>query len=344
MRQLAVDAMGGDQAPREVCAGVLAALEAHPDVALTLVGPADEVRRTLEQQGWRENGAGGRLALHHASEVVAMADHPAEAYRAKKDSSIARGFQLLREGRAKAFISAGSTGAMVVHAALDLKVLDGIRRPAIAAAIPQMTPGRWVTVMDVGANLDPRPSDLVDYGIMAEIWTRRVLGVERPTIGVLNIGVEREKGTSLVREAARLLDRSGLPFVGFVEGHDLFAGKCDVALCEAFVGNILLKAAEGLGVAVISQIGTILGRRFAEFGAKALEGVREAVGELSRTMDWATVGGALLLGAVGMPVICHGRSDARAIRNAIGMAARCLDLDLASEIVERAAEVRARCG
>jgi glycerol-3-phosphate acyltransferase PlsX len=321
--RVAIDAMGGDLAPRAVVAGALAALADDPSLEVALVGDEGAIREA----------AGGalpaRATLVPAAEWIEMGEHAVEALKKKKDTSIARALGLVREGRAQAFFSAGNTGACVAAASLALRRVEGVRRPGIAVAFP--TPRGLTVLMDAGANLAPKPVDLVQYAAMATVYAREVLGVAEPTVGALNIGAEEEKGGELVREAARLLKLApALRFHGFVEGHDIFRGTTDVVVCEAFVGNAILKVAEGIAETMFPRVRAALERHFPAPEERARLGL--ALGELTRAADYAEYGAAPLLGVDGVVLIGHGRSEVKAIRSGIRQAARSAQRDLTRKI------------
>ncbi len=319
--RVAVDAMGGDLAPGEVIRGALRACEATSGLEVLLVGPAARVGDEIRAAAGVGDPPGLRVV--DAPEWVEMDEHPVEALRRKKDASIAVCARLARSREADAIFSAGNTGAVVASASLAITRIEGVKRPAIAVAYATET-GTSV-IMDVGANLVCKPEHLVQYAVMASAYAREILAIEGPRVGALNIGSEEEKGSALVREAARLLKAAagpatGFTFQGFVEGHDLFRGVCDVVVCEAFVGNAMLKVCEGQAAAILHHLRGILARTFAAEADRAR--VKGALLELARRVDYSEYGGAPLLGIDGVVIIGHGRSDARAIANGIGLAAR----------------------
>jgi glycerol-3-phosphate acyltransferase PlsX len=316
--------MGGDHAPAAVVAGALAALEADPGLEVALVGGEEAIRRAAGGRALPE-----RARIVPAAEAIEMGEHPVEALRRKKDTSIGRALALVRAGEAEAFFSAGNTGACVAAASLALKRTPGVRRPAIAVQFP--TPRGVTVLMDAGANLAAKPIDLLQCAAMASVYAREMLGVVEPTVGVLNIGAEEGKGGELVREAARLLKQApGIVFRGFVEGHDIFRGTTDVVVCEAFVGNAVLKVAEGIGETLIPRIRAALEEHLA--GAISPEALARALGALAQQADYAEYGGAPLLGVDGVVLIGHGRSSEKAIRNGIRVAARSAARDLSAKI------------
>jgi len=249
-----------------------------------------------------------------------MKESPVDALRKKRDSSLAWGVQLLKENRVNALISAGNTGAMVAYSTLRLGMLKGIKRPGIAVLFHSLSGA--CTIIDVGANIHCKPRHLYHYGLMASNYMRHVIGVKNPRVAMINIGEEGEKGTGLIKETRDLLENSSLNFIGNIEGQDLFSGKCDVMVCEGFVGNVILKVSEGLGAYVYNSV---LGDMDKE-AEEAEKGVwMKVLKDIYSKMDYTEYGGAPLLGVNGHVTICHGRSDAKAISNAIRMACRSVD-------------------
>jgi glycerol-3-phosphate acyltransferase PlsX len=315
--KIAVDAMGGDHAPREVVLGAVQAAQ-EMDLPIILVGREELLRDEL-----RSLGAEGRgIEVAHASEVVEMCEVPGVAIRKKKHSSIRVGLNLVAERRASAFVSAGNSGAVMAGALYILRKIRGIDRPAITATIP--TPSGPIVLIDAGANVGCKPAHLLQFGFMGDAYAQKVLGIAHPRIGLVSIGEEESKGTDLTRETGLLFRRTGLNFVGNVEGRDFFSGKADVFVCDGFVGNVALKTMEGMA----SALGQFLKHEI-EKSAMAKLGVLFAGGairKVKKRMDYTEYGGAPLLGVKGGVVICHGASDAKAMKNAIrsaGTISRC---------------------
>jgi len=312
--RVALDAMGGDSAPMSTVGGAVRALKEYPEVEIVLVG--DRKRIETELENYRD--VGDRLSIVHTSQTVGMNESPVEALRQKPDSSIKKCVELVVRGEADAVISAGNTGASVVASTLAMKLLPGVRRPGIAVTFPVPNERGMCTVIDVGANIKCRPIHLLQYGIMASVYNKLVHKVREPVVGLLNVGEEDEKGNDLVRDSHALLSRSLVNFMGNVEGRDIYTGVCDVVVCDGFVGNVILKVTEGLVQALL-----VVFRREAEKHILTKFGMRlckKAVDELRQENDFAEYGGAPLLGVNGISIICHGRSDARAMKNAIGAA------------------------
>jgi len=313
--RVAVDAMGGDRGPAEVVAGALAA--AADGIVPVLFGPADLEARGLEHVA--------------AEQVIAMDDKPAEAVRAKPDSSLVAACRAVAEGRANAVVSAGNTGAMLAAGLLEIRRLPGVMRPAIAVPIPARD-GPSV-LLDCGANADARPEHLLQFGYMGSIFAEEILGLPTPGVRLLSIGEEDEKGNQLTLEAHELLSGSGLNFLGNTEGRELLAKAADVVVTDGFTGNVALKTLEG-------TIRTVLEGLRTELTASAsgrLGGllIRRGARKLRRRLDPETYGGAYLLGLRGLAVIAHGNSSQVAIANAIRLAARGVEHDVTGRLESR---------
>ncbi|MBJ6727622.1 phosphate acyltransferase PlsX [Geomesophilobacter sediminis] len=309
--RVAVDVMGGDNAPHVEIEGAVAAAREF-GVPITLVGDLERVKAELS----RYDVTGLDIEFQHASEVVGMHDSASDAVRKKKDSSIRVAFELAKNGEAAAVVSAGNSGATMAAGMFVLKRMKGIDRPAIAQLFPTMV-GKTL-VLDVGGNVDCKPIHLVQFAVMGEVYARCVLGAASPRIGVLSNGEEESKGNELTRETSALLRETSLNFVGYVEGRDIFNGMVDVVVCDGFVGNVVLKLSEGL----VETVGKMLR---AEMKASLLSQIgylfcRKAFANFKKTVDYAEYGGAPLLGINGVGMICHGGSNTKAIKNAIRFA------------------------
>jgi len=316
--KIAVDAMGGDYAPLEVVKGAVEAADQN-GISVVLVGDSSRIERELAKYP----NAGSKVEVVHASEVVAMDDSPANAIR-RKDSSIVVAASLVDSGAAQAMVSAGNTGAAMAVATLKLGRIPGIERPAIASIIPST--GCRVVLLDAGANVDCDVHNLMQFAVMGCTYAERVFGVPNPRIGLLSIGEEPSKGDKLTKAANVSLSKSDLNFVGNVEGNDIFRGAADVVICDGFAGNVTLKVAEGMGeflVAVLKQ--EVKRSLLAKIGILFLA---PALKRAKIHLDYAEYGGAPLLGTNGMCIIGHGRSNARAIRNAIRVAASAVENDV----------------
>jgi glycerol-3-phosphate acyltransferase PlsX len=309
--RIAIDAMGGDHAPAVPVAGAALALAELPgDIGIQLVGQQRSIERELE----RTSVDRARLQIVDAPEVITMGEKPLQAIRSKRNSSITLGLGLQKAGQSDAFISAGNTGAVMAASTLILRLFDGFERPAIGTPFP--TSQQTVLVLDVGANVDCSASELVGFAHLGALYARDVMGRSDPAVGLLNIGEEDEKGNAAAKEAHRLLRESHLKFVGNVEGRHILLGRCeagefDVVVCDGFMGNVLLKFYESV---------ERLFRSLVEHELGAATAAGEAMSRIWRRLDYAEIGGAPLLGVRGVSIICHGRSSAEAIRNAVKVA------------------------
>ena len=313
--KLALDAMGGDNAPAEIVKGALDAVKKYP-CEIVLVGNETVITEILnEEPDWKDFP----ITIKHTDEVIEMNEHPADAVRNKKNSSIVVATQLVKSGECDAVLSAGSTGAAVTAAQLILKRIHGIGRPTIATPIP--TSEGVTLLLDSGANVDSKPEHLVQSGIMGALYAEHVLGKKNPTVGLLNIGEEETKGNEQVKETYQILkNMTTINFAGNAEGRDITTGKFDVIICDGFVGNVVLKFAEGLASTIFKLIKEAIdaGGIAAKFGAVLL---MPTLKELSKKLDASEYGGAPLLGVNGYCIISHGSSDAKSICNAISVGA-----------------------
>jgi phosphate acyltransferase len=314
MLTIAVDAMGGDHAPK---AEVEVAIRAARDlgVKVILVGQQEVVRRELEVQ----DGFGSLpIEVVHASERVTMEDSAAKAFRTKRDSSLRIASRLVRDGIAQGFVSAGNTGAVMATAKMVQGVVPGVDRPALVGILPTAE-GTPVVLVDVGANVDCSPRLLGQFAMMAEIYSRIILRRPNPRVGLLSIGEEEHKGNELIHATTPLFKNLNLNFVGNVEGSDIYGGKVDVVVCDGFVGNVALKVSEGLGDMVKQLLREALESTIAGKIGYAIS--KNAFTTFKKRLDYSEYGGAPLLGVRGVCIICHGRSNANAIKNAIRVAA-----------------------
>src|SRR5512134_1056169 len=303
--------MGGDHGPRVTVPAALAFQRRHPETAMILVGRREALEAALRAQGAL---AGTHLQLCPASEVVGMDEPPAQALRYKKDSSMRVAIDLVKSGAAHACVSAGNTGALMAISRFVLKTLPGIDRPAIATVLPNMR-GGWTYVLDLGANVDCTPEQLMQFGVMGAMLVAAVEHKERPSVGLLNIGVEDIKGNETVKRAAELLRESGLNFFGNVEGDDIYKGTTDVVVCDGFVGNVLLKASEGVATMIVSFLRQEFTRNpWNMLAAWMAKPVRTA---LRARMDPGRYNGASLLGLKGIVIKSHGSADAYAFGQAL---------------------------
>lgn len=323
--RIALDAMGGDFAPEEVVKGAVQAAEAYPELEIILVGRGEAITSYLPAGLWPRN-----VSLREAAEVIDMTEHPAQAVRKKKDASIVVATRMVKEGEAEAVVSAGSTGAQMASALLVLGRIRGIERPAIATVMPTLAGGKLI--LDVGANPDAKPQHLLQYALMGSIYTEKILGIRNPRVALLNIGSEEGKGNELTQNTYPLLQERIPNFIGNLEGRDVPYGKGDVIVCDGFVGNVLLKTAEGLAGALFELIKEkITDTPLRKLGAAA---VKPGLKEIAQMMDYAEYGGAPLLGVNGISIICHGSSKAKAIVNALRVAQECVQARFVDQLAE----------
>jgi phosphate acyltransferase len=328
--KVVVDAMGSDHAPHAEIDGALAAAR-DLGIGVILVGQPERVEPELRRCGWRGQGDRG-IEFVEAEEVIGMDEPVATSVRRKKKSSLRVGTRLVTEGRADGFISAGNTGAAMATAKMVIGMLPGVDRPALAAMIPTRS-GKPTLLLDVGANAECKAHHLAQFAVMGDAYSRAVLGVNRPTVGLMSIGEEEAKGNDLTKEAFPLLrDLSSLNFVGNVEGRDVFTGAVDVIITDGFTGNVMLKLSEGLTDAMLSMIKRELTASLQTKAGAML--ARPAFRNIKKRLDYSEYGGAPLLGVRQIVLIGHGNSNARAIRNAI-RSAKEFSEHRASERIER---------
>ncbi|MCF7957916.1 MAG: phosphate acyltransferase PlsX [Phycisphaerae bacterium] len=327
--RIAVDAMGGDKAPDEIVAGVLASLEQLDDNHIVLIGDEPRILELLgDPSVWKE-----KVSVVHASEVIEMDDSPVEALKKKRKSSISIMSKMAKEGSVDIVLSAGNTGACVAACQMRMRLLPGVQKPGILVVFP--TIAGPIVICDVGANVAPKHIHLHQYALMASVYAREVLGVTHPTVGLLSIGQEDSKGNELVKKTNRLMrEDDRIDFIGNVEPRSILQRPSDVLICEGFVGNIILKLTEGLAEGIFRFIG----KEFARQKPELLPHFKPVVESIYAKHDYNEYGGAPLLGVNGTCVICHGSSDARAIKNAILIALRQAKTDINSKIVEQLAK------
>jgi glycerol-3-phosphate acyltransferase PlsX len=313
MLTIAVDAMGGDNAPK---AEVEGAIHAASELGLRviLVGQEDVVRQELANHSSVDSLP---IEIRHAEEVITMEDSAAKVVRTKKNSSIHVAARLVRDGEADGFVSAGNTGAVMATAKMIQGMIRGVQRPALASAFPTLK-GTPVVVVDVGANVDSTPAMLAQFSVMGEIYSRYIFKIRSPRVGLLSIGEEEHKGNDLTRAATPLLKCLPLRFIGNVEGRDIYSGLADVVVCDGFIGNVALKVSEGL----VEMLQSMLRESLEATVTRKLGYVlsKEAYRDFRKRVDYAEYGGAPLLGVKGVSIICHGRSNSNAIKNAIRVA------------------------
>ncbi len=319
---VAVDAMGGDKAPGEIVQGAVDA--ARQGLPVVLVGAEEVVRAELAQR----SAAGLPITVKHASEVVAMDDHPGQAMRRKKDNSIRVCFELVKRGEACGMVSAGNSGAVMAGAIFVLGRLTAVERPAIISVLPAFKGNPLL--LDMGANVECKPIHLVQFALMGEVYARRVLGVAKPRVAILSNGEEETKGTDLTRAAAAALRRAPFDFRGYCEGRDLLTGDFDVIVTDGFTGNIALKTMEGTA----KVVGDFIKRALKSTPLAMMGGLlaKGALGEMKKKIDWREIGGAPLVGVDGVGFITHGRSDALAMANAVRRVRAASDAHATEEI------------
>lgn len=310
--RVVIDAYGGDNAPLEIIKGAALASNEY-NVEITLTGNENEINKIIEENNLKFSG---ELKILHTEDVISMHDDPTSLLKAHNESSMALAFKELAEDRADAFVSAGSTGAVVVGGTLIVKRIKGVKRPALAGLIP--SPNGHYMLMDMGANAECRPEMLQQFGIMASVYLKCVEGKENPTIGLLNIGTEDSKGGELQKEAYKLLSEASINFVGNVESREMPKGVCDAIITDGFTGNIALKLIEGTASTFFKLIKGVLYKRFVNKLAALV--IKKDLYEIKNLMDSSEVGGAPLLGVKKTVIKAHGSSDAKAIKNAIRQA------------------------
>ncbi|HEU4594122.1 MAG TPA: phosphate acyltransferase PlsX [Pyrinomonadaceae bacterium] len=336
--KVVVDAMGSDRAPHPEIDGALAAARDFP-IGVILVGQPERVEPELRRCGWRRQGDKG-IEFVAAEEVIGMNEAVATAVRRKRRSSLRVGARLVAEGKADGLVSAGNTGAAMATAKMVVGMLAGVDRPALAALVPTKS-GRPTLLLDVGANSECKAHHMAQFAIMGDAYSRAVLGTEKPSVGLMSIGEEEAKGNDLTKEAFPLLrELTSLNFVGNVEGRDVFSGEVDVIVTDGFTGNVMLKLSEGLQDAVLTLIKRELSATAITKAGAVL--ARPAFKNLKKRLDYAEYGGAPLLGVRKIVVVCHGSSNARAIRNAVRNVKEFSERGAVARIERGVAETNAR--
>jgi glycerol-3-phosphate acyltransferase PlsX len=314
---IALDAMGGDHAPGEIVRGAIIA--ASKGINVILVGNESRISQELGDT------TGSRIKIHHTSQVIEMADQPARAIKAKPDNSLSKAFELVKEKKADAILSAGNSGAMLVASKWCLGDTPGIFRPAIAVPIP--TPRGEIVMVDGGISTDCSPENLFQFAVMGHVYSKHVQKIESPRVGLLNIGEEKSKGNLTVQKAYEFLQSSKLNFVGNIEGDKLFLGEVDVVVCDGFIGNIILKVSEG----VAREFLNILKKSLNDGGIMSKVGMllmKNSFRSMKKKLDWAEYGGALIMGVEGNVIITHGKANATSIANALSFADKVAKADL----------------
>jgi glycerol-3-phosphate acyltransferase PlsX len=323
--RIAIDAMGGDNAPDVVVAGAIEAAREWSDTTIILIGDAARIDPLIRQAGAKPDN----LEVVHASEIIEADDEPVRAVRRKKDASMVVAGRMVLEREADAMISAGNTGALMTTGLLVIGRIEGIERPALAPFIPSID-GKGMIALDLGANMDATPEQLVQYAIMGSIYRKKVHGVANPKVGLLNVGTEAMKGNELTKAAYPLLEQAPIHFVGNVESRDLLIGPCDVLVCDGFAGNIMLKSLEGAASTIFSALKVEFTRNWATKIAALI--LKSGLSKFKRQFDYTEHGAAPLLGINGTVLKSHGSSNALAIKNAIRQARIAVQNDLIQSI------------
>jgi glycerol-3-phosphate acyltransferase PlsX len=311
--KIVVDAMGGDHAPQAVVAGVIESIQCHDD-EIVLVGVQDQVEAELKKYSYDKS----RIKIVHTSEVVAMDEPGTITLRKKKNSSISLGIKLLRSDGCHAFVSAGNTGAVVAAASINLGMLNGVDRPAIGCVVPTLN--NFAFIIDAGANPDPKPQHLLQSSLLAIVYVKEILGIENPSVGLLNIGEEATKGTDFIKETHKMMANRLPNFIGNIEANEIYSGKCHCIICDGFSGNITIKVSQSLVESAIKLLKREIKKSpLAMLGALLM---KHSLANIRHKGDYAEYGGAPLLGVNGNIMICHGRSNPKAIKNAIRAAQR----------------------
>ncbi|MEE1061611.1 MAG: phosphate acyltransferase PlsX [Ruminococcus sp.] len=322
--KIIVDAFGGDNAPLEIIKGCVDAVNEFDDLSIILTGDEAIIKRVMSENNLSDN----RIEIYHCTEVITMEDPADAVLKTKKDSSMAVGFKLLNEEAGDAFVSAGNSGALCVGATLAVKRIKGIKRPAFSPVLPSDN-GCFI-VMDAGANVDCRPEMLYQFAVMGSIYMNKVMKVENPRIGLLNVGSEEGKGTELYKTTYNMLKESNLNFIGNIEGRDVPEGKCDVVVCDGFAGNVFIKTYEGVALLIMDKIKSIFTSSLKNKLAAGL--VLSDINKLKKELDYNEYGGAAIIGASRPVFKAHGSSKARTIKSAIRICRDYVSADAISEI------------
>ncbi|AZB42905.1 phosphate acyltransferase PlsX [Bacillus sp. FJAT-42376] len=325
--KIAIDAMGGDNAPQAICEGAAKALNAFPDLHITLIGNEDEISKHVSPHE--------RMAILHTTEVIEPEDEPVRAVRRKKNASLVLMANEVKEGRADACISAGNTGALMTAGLFIVGRIDGIDRPALAPTLPTLD-GKGFLFLDVGANVDAKPEHLLQYAIMGSVYAEKVRGVKNPSVGLLNVGTEDKKGNDLTKHTFLKLKESGLHFKGNVEARDLLDGAADVVVTDGFTGNVTLKTIEGTAISVFSMLKTALTSNLKSKLAAAV--LKPKLKGIRTQLDYSEYGGAALFGLNAPVVKAHGSSDPNAVYNAIRQTRDMIAHDVSGTIRAAVAE------
>jgi glycerol-3-phosphate acyltransferase PlsX len=326
MATIVLDALGGDIGLEINIEGTIDAIKRYKDINVILVGPEEKITELFNKYKFSNT----RVKIENATEVIGMEESPTNAVRHKKDSSIIKGMNLIAENKADAFVSAGNSGAIIASAMISLHNLPNILRPAIVTFLPTLT--GYCVMLDVGGNVDCKPKNLLQFAIMGSIYVKEIFGIEQPKVGLLSIGKEETKGNELVLETHKLLRKSKLNFIGNIEGGDITLGIADVVICDGFIGNIILKFAEGVGEMLFKLIKQELKQHPIMF--MSIPFLWSALKDLRKRIDYTEYGGAPLLGVNGVCLVCHGKSNSKAISKAIYTANEFVNKNINKKISE----------
>lgn len=322
--KIAIDAMGGDNAPKAVVEGCIDAANEY-EIEIYLVGIKDEIEKHLDGVTTKK----GKIHILHAEEIITNEDAPVQGIKQKKDSSMVVGLKMVKDGQCHAFLSAGNTGAFLAGSLLKVGRIKGIDRPALAPLLPTVKGG--CMLIDAGANMDCKPKNLLQFAIMGSIYMEKVEGISSPRVGLLNVGAEETKGNELTKQSFELLKKSNLNFIGNIEARDIYSGICDVCVCDGFAGNVVLKNTEGLASAIMTLLKEeLMKTTISKFGALLL---KNSFRSFKKRFDYKEYGGAPFLGINGIMIKAHGSSDGRAIKNAIRQAKLLYDNNCIERII-----------
>jgi glycerol-3-phosphate acyltransferase PlsX len=320
---IAIDAMGGDNAPKEIVKGALLAVEQYPDLSITLVGDETKIAEFLPDNH--------PFKIIHADEVIETSEEPVRAVRRKKNASMVLAANEVKAGHADAYISAGNTGALMASGLFYVGRIKGIERPALAPTLPTLD-GKGFLFLDVGANMDAKPEHLLQYALMASVYCKEVRGIDNPRIGLLNVGTENEKGNALTKAAFALLQEADINFIGNVESRDLLMGAADAVVCDGFAGNLVLKSIEGTAMSMFSMIKETL---TSSLTSKIAAGVlKPKLRGIKDKLDYTEYGGAGLFGLAAPVIKAHGSSNANAVLNAIRQTKDMVDKNVVNTILD----------
>jgi len=336
MIKIALDVSGGDYAPLEILKGAYSAFKELENTQIILVGQKEKILSCVQDNKFKDFD----LPIVDASEIIAMDEPAALSVRRKRNSSIVKGIELLKNKQADAFVSCGNTGAVVSAAVLGLRLIKGVERPGIGIVVPTKT--GTAMMIDVGANIGTKPNHLLQYAVMADIYSKKVLKKENPKVGILNIGEEETKGTEFIKETRILFEKAYFNFIGNIEAKDVYKGVCDCIICDGFLGNVALKISEGLAETVGYFLLDYLRKDF--LGKIGLFLAQNALRKFKRKIDYSEYGGAPLLGVDGIVIIGHGRSDARAVKSALKVAREEVERNINDEIRSKIESVYAKIG